>query len=113
MDHLGFDQKDVKNLVDKLELITDKLTEQERMVLVAIFDAAAKQTERSEENENEVLLPLPGLWGAEREGARRQPTKEGLKKQLNNGFLPGKDPGTETHSGAKIVGTRTSPPNSG
>lgn len=108
MAHLGFNQRDINNLVNKLDRVMGELTDQERMLLVAIFKAAASQAERS--NENESLLPALESWGQGSEkGTRREykPTKEELKRQLRNGYIPGKNVGTPTHSTYKVVGPRT------
>lgn len=107
MANLEFNQQDIENLVDKLVPVTGTLTEQERMLLVAIFAAAANRAEQSDPDA--ALLPAPEIWGHSRgAGARRkqQPTADQLKQQLLNGYVPGKDLGTVTHSTDKVVGKR-------
>jgi len=106
MTNLEFTQQDIERLVDKLAAVTSTLTQQERMLLVAIFAAAANQTQPSD-TPNAGLLPVPEFWGQERgTGARRglQPTTEELKRQLLDGYVPGKDFGGSTHIDKKVVG---------
>jgi hypothetical protein len=110
MTHLEFNQQDIENLVNKLGPIAKKLTEQERMLLVAIFAAAGNQAAVS--GESVAVLPVPEFRGQGKgAGARRgrQPTVAELKRQLLDGYVPGKDLGTATHQGDKVVGLRDGP----
>jgi hypothetical protein len=114
MTNLKFNETDIKKLVDKLvdklDPVTSTLNEQERMLLVAIFAAAASQA--AESGTGIATLPVPEFRGQEPgAGARKgqQPTAHQLKEQLLNGYVPGKELNTVTHSTDKVVGTRKLP----
>ena len=108
MAHVEFKQKDIKDLVDKLDGILDSLTEQERILLVAIFATAANHAVVS--GKDLAILPVPKIRGQRgRVGGRGELTAEELKEQLLKAYVPGKDLGTVTHSTDKIVGVPPGP----
>lgn len=114
MANLAFNQQDIEDLAGKLSAVANELTEQERMLLVAIFAAAANQAQYSDKpaDEGEAFLPVPEFWGQVRgtgEKLGHRPGTAELKRQLLDGYVPGKDLGNVTNPGAKIVGPRTLP----
>jgi len=108
MANVEFKQQDIKDLVDKLGGILDSLSEQERILLVAIFAAAANHAVVS--GKDLAMLPVPKIRGERRrEGGRGELTAEELKEQLLKAYVPGKYLGTVTHSADKIVGVPPGP----
>jgi hypothetical protein len=116
MANLEFNQQDITSLVDKvvkgLDPTKNPLTEQERMLLVAIFAAAASQAAPSPPGA--AVLKAPEIRGQKRgAGSRKgqpQLTAEQLREQLLKGYVPGKNMDTATHIDKKVVGIPKIPP---
>ena len=62
MADLEFNPQDIENLAQKISTLQQSLTEQERLLLLAIFAAAANRAKVSGGG-GTATLPIPELWG--------------------------------------------------
>jgi hypothetical protein len=108
---LEFNAGDLESLAGKISETQD-LSEQERMLLVAIFAAAANQAAVNQDTQppkDVAVLPVPEFPGQE-PGAGALLGQEvdaaQLKEQLLNGYVPGKALRHSTHNEFKVIGDR-------
>src|SRR5712664_4779044 len=104
MADLEFNAQDIKNLAQKLGSLQQFLSVQERVLLLAIFAAAANHAEVSGAG-GTATLPLPELWGQKAgAGPGQETTLGGLQQQLLNAYVPGNYFDSVTKKTDKIVG---------
>lgn len=104
MADLEFNLQDITDLAGKMSAL--ELTEQERMLLLAIFAVAAEHAEVSGGG-GTATLPMPELWGkVAGSGVGDETNLGGLQQQLLNAYVPGNYFDSATALNEKIVGMR-------
>jgi hypothetical protein len=104
MADLEFNPQDITDLADKISTL--QFTEQQRLLLLAIFAAAANRTEVSGGG-GTATLPMPELWGEiAGSGVGQDAALGGLREQLLNAYVPGNYFDSATRRRDKIVGMR-------
>jgi len=106
MADLEFNLQDITNLAQKLRALQQSLSQQEHMLLLAIFAAAADRTEVSDPMAGTVTLPVPEIWGDTAGAGGSQATLGDLQQQLLNAYLPGNYVESVAGGNKKIVGMR-------
>jgi hypothetical protein len=105
---LEFNLNDVTSLAEKLKALQPNLSQQEYMLLLAIFAAAAARATVTSQAAQTSTLPVPEISGQKATTPISRVTPETLKNQLLNAYIPGNyfqavDPSTQD----KITGDRT------
>ncbi len=106
MDDLEFQLHDITSLAQKLSTIQQSLTQQEHMLLLAIFAAAADRAVVSDPLAGTATLPVPEIQGEAAGGGGLQATLGDLQQQLLNAYVPGNYFDSVAAANKKIVGMR-------
>ena len=103
---LEFNLQDISNLAQKLRGIQQSLSQQEHMLLLAIFAAAAARVTVSDPLAGTVTLPVPEIRGDTPGAGGPQATLGDLQQQLLNAYIPGNYFDSVAGGNDKIVGMR-------
>ena len=104
MPNLEFNQQNISDLADTVSTLLPNLTQLERVLLLAIFAAAAARAEPSGAG-GTATLPLAEIKGGVAGSVGSQPaTVDALKQQLLNAYIPGNDFNSLTEATLKITG---------
>jgi hypothetical protein len=103
--NLEFSPQDIENLAQKLGRLQPSLSQQEHMLLLAIFAAAADRAVVSDAA-GTATLPVPEIWGQVPGAGGKQATLGDLQEQLINAYVPGNYFDSVTAVNEKIVGLR-------
>ena len=106
MADLEFQLKDISNLAQKLRTIQQSLSQQEHMLLLAIFAAAAARVTVSDPLAGTITLPVPEIRGETPGAGGLQATLGDLQQQLLNAYIPGNYFDSVAGGNDKIVGMR-------
>lgn len=103
---LEFSLQDISSLVQKLQGIQQSLSQQEHMLLLAIFAAAADRVTVSDPLAGTATLPVAEIRGETPGAGGLQATLGDLRQQLLNAYIPGNYFDSVSGGNEKIVGMR-------